>query len=98
MEDVVAVEDLESVEQVDQQFPDLYFGHHLLLVFEGVDLFAEVALAGQLHHDAEAVDVLVEKGLVVAGDVGGAQGGQQPHLVEGVFPCLWGQVVDSYLP
>ena len=71
MEDVVAVEDLEPVKQMDQQFPDLYFGHHLLLFFEGVDLFAEVALGGQLHYDAEAVDVLVEKGFVVAGDVRG---------------------------
>ena len=75
MEDIVAVKNLEPLKQVDQQFPDLYFGHHLLLVFEGVDLFAEVPLTGQLHYDAEAVDVLVEKCLVVACYVRGDQGG-----------------------
>jgi hypothetical protein len=75
MQNLISMENLQAMQKMDHEFPDVELGHQSFLLLGEGDLLAEIAVAGVLHDDAEAVDVLVEEGLVVFDYIRGLQGG-----------------------
>lgn len=97
MVDVELVECLESLDDLDEDPPDVVFGEEfcLLLLFD--DLLVEVSIVGVVHHDAETVGGRVDEGLLVPDNVGVLDRGQDAHLVECVVLLLLAQVLQLHL-
>lgn len=63
----------QAMKKMDKDFPYLKLGDEFFVLFSCIDGLAKVALVCQLHHDAKTLDVLVEEGFIIFGDVGGTQ-------------------------
>ena len=81
MKDIIVVEQPQSMEQMNHYLPYLDLGHHLLLTFDAIDLFAKITLLGVLHYDAQTFNVFVEKCFIVANNVGRTKRGKQSYLI-----------------
>lgn len=85
---------LQSAQRLDHYLPNLSLLDvrlHLLVV---ADLLEDVSVVGELHDDAKALVLVVEKRLLVLDDVGVPDGRQDPHLVDGILTFLLAQVVQ----
>ena len=93
MHDLDLVHGLQSAQRLNQNLPNLPLfdvGLHLLVI---ANLLEHVAVVGQLHDDAEALVLVVEKRLLVLNHIGMPYGRQDAHLIDGIIAFLLAQVV-----
>jgi hypothetical protein len=97
VDDVGGVQVLESCEYLHSVLPDLILEEPLCVFEACLDELGEVALRGQLHHDAQVAALAVEERLPVLNDVRVLDRRQDSDLIQRVLFILLFEVHDLHL-